>query len=102
MNGQQSGNPILFFYFHPQRKIGFPDCFENQFFKTYGFWENSLPACSRVAIPKIIFAIWVAKQSISVLGYMSAYKRNFRGFGCETQKSVLGYIEGYEKLFEEI
>ena len=29
-------------------------------------------------------------------------QKKFRCFGCETQKSVLGYIEGYEKFFEEI
>lgn len=33
---------------------------------------------------------------------MEGYERNFRYFGCETQKSVLGYIDRYEKLFEEI
>ena len=29
-------------------------------------------------------------------------RKNFRHFGCEMQKTVLGYIEGYEKFFEEI
>ena len=33
---------------------------------------------------------------------MDGHERNFRYFGCETQKSVLGYIEGFEKIFEEI
>ncbi len=33
---------------------------------------------------------------------MEGFERNFGHFGCEMQKTVLGYIEGYEKLFEEI
>ena len=61
-------------------------------FKIIGFWENSLPSCNIGAIPKIIFTVVVAKPSISVLGYMDGYERNFRYFGCETQKSVLGYM----------
>ncbi len=55
------GKPDSVFYFRPQRKIGFPDCSSSQFFKIYGFWENSLPACNRSAIPKIIFVVLVVK-----------------------------------------
>lgn len=30
---------------------------------------------------------------------MDGYERNFRCSGCEMQKSVLGYMERYEKIF---
>ena len=101
MNEQQSGNPILFFYFRPQRKIGCPDCSESQFFKIFGFWENSLPACNLGSIPQIIFHFLVAKPSISVLGYVEVYEGNFKCFGCETQKSVLGEMERYKKFLKK-
>lgn len=55
------GKPDSVFCFRPQRKIGYPDCFERQFFKIFGFWENSLPACNLRVIPKIIFAVLVVK-----------------------------------------
>ena len=51
------GKPDSVFYFRPQRKIGYPDCSESQFFKIFGFWENSLPACNLGEIPKIIFTL---------------------------------------------
>ena len=47
------------------------------------------------------FRLLVAKPSISVLGYAEGYERNFKCFGCETQKSVLGYIERYKKFLKK-
>ena len=88
------GKPDSVFYFRSQRKIGYPDCSKSQFFKIFGFWENSLPACNFGLILKIIPCFLVAKPSINVLGYMDGCERNFWRFGCEMQKSVLGYIEG--------
>ena len=43
----------------------------------------------------------VAKPSISVLGYVEGYERNFKCFGCETQKSVLGDMERYKKFLKK-
>ncbi len=40
------GKPDSVFHFRPQRKIRHPDCSKSQFFKIFGFWENSLPACN--------------------------------------------------------
>ena len=48
-----------------------------------------------------IFRLLVAKPSISVLGYVERHERNFKCFGCETQKSVLGYIEEYKKFLKK-
>lgn len=95
------GKPDSVFYSRPQRKIGYPDCSIRQFFKIFGFWENSLPACNLGSIPKIIFHFLVAKPSISVLGYVEGYERNSKCFGCETQKSVLGDMERYKKFLKK-
>ena len=59
------GKPDSVFYFRPQMKIGHLDCSWCQFFKIFGFWENSLPACNLGEIPKIIFTL---------LGYKTEYK----------------------------
>lgn len=54
--------PDSVFHFRPQRKIGYPDCSKSQFFKIFGFWENSLPACNLGTIPKIILSSWLQNR----------------------------------------
>ena len=78
MNGNRETR--FCFYLRPQRKIGYPDCSIRQFFKIFGFWENSLPACNLGEIPKIIFAVLVVKCKKLSLVIQRGMKNSLKKF----------------------
>ena len=98
------GKPDSVFYFRPQKKIGYPDCSYVSFSKSSDFGKTLYLLVNRASFPNFLkkfLCFVVAKPSISVLGHVEGYERNFKYSGCEAQKSVLGDMEWYKKFLKK-